>query len=788
MIGQIVSHYRILEKIGSGGMGEVYKAEDTKLRRTVALKFLPPELTRDSEARERFIQEAQAASALDHPNICTIHEIDQIAEGQIFMVMAYYDGETLEEKIRDREIKVDEAMDIAFQVACGLAKAHGHGIVHRDIKPANVMITHDGAVKILDFGLAKLRGVSKLTKEASTLGTVHYMSPEQALGKEVDPRSDIWSLGVVLYEMLAGRPPFGGDYEQAVVYSILNETPPKIRPQRPEVPPELERIVERCLEKEPDKRYQYANEVTADLRTVQHMGVKTIQLTKRKPKRALWIALGAGLLASLILAVLLLLRPAATKDHAARIQSIAVLPFVDMSPQKDQEYFCDGMTEELINRLSNIQALRVAARTSAFFFKGKTEDIREVGSKLNVRTVLEGSLQKAGDRLRITAQLINVADGFHLWSEKYDRKLEDVFAIQDEISSKIANALKLKLTSREIEKISEHPIDNIKAYEYFLKAARESMRRSFDEKSLDTALAYLQSAKDILGDNAQLYAGMASVYHQYANIGVRQEDYLSKAQEYAKKALTLQPDLASALSILGSLAIYEDYPRNLQDKFRYYQQALAADPNAIGALFGMANTFDTIGRPSKSFAFVKRLERQDPLNQRCYVSRGYSYLYDCQFGKALEQFILFYRSLPESPLAQASYANALVVNGQRDEALTAIDRMGKYAGNNVLIGFSLLLKYALLNDRQSALPLITPDFRKTCWRDLEWSYWVADRLGLLGAREEALDWLENAVHRGFINYPFMQCDPLLNNIRGEERFRKLMKKAKYEWEHFEVPE
>ncbi len=333
---------------------------------------------------------------------------------------------------------------------------------------------------------------------------------------------------------------------------------------------------------------------------------------------------------------------------------------------------------------------------------------------------------------------------------------------------------------------SEHPMDNTKAYDLFLKAVRASDR--FDEKSLDSALAYLQAAKDIVGDNAQLYAGMALVFSEYSNIGIRQEDYLEKAREYARKALALQPDLASAFSVLGSLALYEEYPRNLQDGFRYLQKALAVNPKEYRALQGIISYFNYVGRPSRSIVFFERLERQDPLNPRLCDLRGSTYLNDCRFEQALEQSHLFYLADPTSPLAQTSYSITLALNGKREEALAAIDRLGKDSKSNALIRFSFLLKHALLKDKESALRLITPDFRKTCWRDLEWSYWVGTTLALLGAREEALDWLENAVNRGFINYPFMQCDPFLDNIRVEERFKKLMEHAKYEWEHFEVPE
>jgi TolB-like protein/Flp pilus assembly protein TadD len=698
------------------------------------------------------------------------------------MVMSCYEGETLAAKIKSQRIPMDEALDIACQIASGLAKAHGQGIVHRDIKSGNVMITRDGVAKILDFGLAKLRGQAGVTKAGSTLGTVSYMSPEQAGGKEADQRSDLWSLGVVFYEMLAGRLPFQGEYEQAAIYSILNEAPAKIKSMRPETLPELERIVDRCLEKDPDKRYQRADEIIADLRSAQPLLSRTINVSRQRPKRAMWVGIGVALLSVLILGYFLLPRKKADVGE----KSIAVLPFVDMSPHKDQEYFCDGMTEELINRLSKIQALRVPARTSAFYFKGKASDIKEIGSKLNVQTVLEGSVQKAGERLRITAQLINVADGYHLWSEKYDRKLEDVFAIQDEISSAIVDALQLKLTPGEAERLAEHPMDNAKAYDYYLKASRAGSR--FDEKSLDSTLANLETARDIMGDNAQLFAGMALVFHQYANIGIRQEDYIEKAREYAQKALTLQPELSSAFIQLGNLAVYEEYPKNIQDGFRYYQRALAVNPREFGAMAALATQFNLSGRSSQAKEYLDRLEREDPLNPRCHIARGYNHLYGCRFEPALKELRLLLHDDPQSPLAQLSCANALALSGQHKEALAVIERMDKESGSDVITGFALLLKYALLGDRESALRLITPDFRRTCRRDPEWSYWLGHYLALLGAREEALYWLENAIRRGFINYPFFQCDPFLDYIRGEERFKKLMEHAKHEWKHFEVPE
>jgi len=782
MIGRTISHYKILERLGGGGMGVVYKAEDTRLKRTVALKFLPAAFSLDPDAKARFKHEAEAASALDHPNICNVHDIDETADGQIFICMACYEGATLKKKIERGPLPLSDVIDIALQVARGLEAAHEAGMVHRDIKPANIIVTAKGEAKILDFGLAKLAGQAVLTKTGSTVGTAAYVSPEQARGEDVDRRSDIFSLGVVLYEMITGHRPFKGEHEAAIMYSLMNETPEPLARYKADVPNELQQVIDKSLAKERSDRYQHVDEMLVDLRKAQQESPAAAKPKKRGRKLSLLI--GAGIaFAALAILVSFFLPP---KPAPPVEQSVAVIPFVDMSPQKDQDYFCDGMTEELINRLSQVQDLRVPARTSAFTFKGKTEDIRDIGAKLNVRTVLEGSVRKAGNALRITAQLINVADGFHLWSSTYDRELQDVFAIQDEISSAIVKALKLKLTSQEIERISEHPIDNVTAYDLYLKAIRQIYR--YDERSLDSAFVHLQRGIDIMGDNALLYSGMAFACWQYANLGITQEDYLKRAEEYAKKALALKPDLPSALTVRASLCEFEDYPENLRDKIHYLKKALNADPNYTRALSSLALSYQTLGKPSEAAALIERLERVDPLDDGVPRRRGTTYQYECQFGPALEEFRRYYRADSSSPLAQSSYAWMLVYNGKRKEALAVIDRMTKESANNVQVILSLLLKCAVLKDRESGLRLMTPEFQKTCRRDLEWSYWIANRLALLGAKKEALDWLENAVNRGFINYPYLQCDPFFDNVRGELRHKKLLERAKHEWEHFEVPE
>jgi TolB-like protein len=465
--------------------------------------------------------------------------------------------------------------------------------------------------------------------------------------------------------------------------------------------------------------------------------------------------------------------------------SIAVLPFVDMSPQKDQEYFCDGMTEDLINRLSNVKELKVPARTSVFMFKGKTPDMHDVGEKLKVQTVLEGSVQKSENRLRITAQLINIADGYHLWSERYDRELKDVFAIQDEISSSIAEALRLKLTPQEKQRISDHPIDNVTAYQFYLRAMREISQMT--EDSLNRALQNLQTGINLMGDNALLYSGMADVYFLYTDMGLRQEDFLKKAEEYAQKALTLDPKCPLAHIVLGRLSFYnKDFPENMLGYLRHIKLVLAVDPYNGVALDRIVWLLSFLGKPDAALPYLKRMKQVDPMNPSNLELQTIMDVYAGKWEHAIEPNRQLFQLYPENPFSQFYYAWALAENKNIDEALSIIDQGTKAAPDNVFTKFGLLLKYGLQKDREKAFLIMTPEFQETCRRDCDWSYHVAALLSLLDAKKEALDWLENAINRGLINYPALEREPFLDNIRSEPRFKKLMERVKYEWEHFEV--
>jgi len=759
MVGKTISHYKILEKLGEGGMGVVYKAEDFKLKRTVALKFLPFELTRDPEAKTRFIQEAQAASALDHPNICNVHEIGETDDDQIFIAMACYEGETLKKKIECRALALDEAIRVAIQVGEGLAKAHAQGIVHRDIKPANVIVTNDGVAKILDFGLAKLAGQVRLTKTGSTAGTVAYMSPEQVQGEEVDHRTDIWSLGVVLYEMLTGWLPFRGEHEAAQLYSIVHEEPRALLSLRPGLPGPVTLAIARALQKDRGLRYQTVQELITDL--------KKLSVAIVIP------GMVSGTASGMVPGIQL----------PRQEKSIVVLPFENLSPDPDQEYFSDGLTEEVISDLSKVHSLRVISRSSAMTFKGTKKTIPEIARQLNVEHVLEGSVRKAGNNIRITAQLIDAASDAHIWAEKYSGTLDDVFDVQEKVSRSIVDALKLKLTPEESQRIAERPIDNVAAYQCYLRANAEIWR--FTESSLDSARLHLQKGLDILGDNALLYSAMALVYWQYVNIGAAQEDLIAKAEEYAQKALALDPDSPQAHDVIGMIngAFYG----NVREGTRQFRMSLAVNPNDLDALKHFAlYSIISVGKSPAAIPLMERLKRIDPLDPWNHLLQAEFYFYHGDYELALEHHRQYYQSNPESPVAQFVYASTLAYNKRFDEAFSIIDQSAKATPDNVCTKFGLLLKYGLLKDRESAFLEMTPDFQKTCQRDHQWSHIVGIMLALMDARKESLDWLENAVNRGFINYPVLERDPFLDNLRGEARFKKLMERVKYEWEHFEV--
>lgn len=722
-------------------MGVVHKAEDTKLKRTIALKFLAPELTRDSTFKERFIQEAQAAAALDHPNICTVHEIDE-AEGKTFIAMAYIKGHSLKEKIASGPLNLDEVLDIAGQIAQGLQEAHEKGIIHRDIKPANIMLTEKGQVKIMDFGLAKLEWGVDLTKTATIMGTVAYMSPEQAIGEKVDHRTDIWSLGAMLYEMLAGKRPFKSTHEQAAIYAILNEKPELLTSIRSDISKRIEKSVMKALEKDPSYRYQNIQEFIQDLKSIS-------PTTREVPEE----------------------------------KSIVVLPFEDISPDKDNEYFSDGLTEEIITDLSQVHNLLVISRSSAMTFKGTKKKVKEIAKEVDVQYVLEGSVRKAGNDIRITAQLIDATNDAHLWAEKYGGTLDDVFDIQEKVSRSIVDALKLKLSPEEKKKVTERPIDNVQAYECYLRARQEMWR--WTEDAFDRALQYLQNGLEIVGDNSLLYAGMGEVYYNYVNIGVKKEDYIDKAEECIKKAFELDADCPKGHYVLG--LINQALRGNPQQSVNHLKRALDVDPDDSGVLFWLSVGYLFYGKIKAAIPLIDRLLQIDPLNPNSHWLLGFLNFFDGSFNLARRQLLKAYQMEPENPVFQIYYGIILAYSKCFKEAYAVLDKSEKMMPEHGIVQIGIFLKYAMQGKKEKISQLIIPKFKTYCRRDPLWSMQLAEGYALYDKKKEALDWLENAANRGFINYPFLnEYDPFLKNIREEPRFKKLMERVKHEWENFEV--
>ncbi len=615
MIGKIISHYKILEKLGEGGMGVVYKAQDIKLDRFVAVKFLPPHLTSEFEEKERFIHEAKAASALNHTNITTIYEIDEF-EGQMFIVMEYCEGKTLKQVIEKETLSIKKVLDIGIQVCEGLTAAHKKEIVHRDIKSDNIMVTKEGQVKIMDFGLAKLKGATKLTKTRSTLGTLAYMSPEQAQGEEVDQRSDIFSFGVVLYELLTGKLPFGGEHQAAIIYSIINEEPQPVARFNNQVSTKLEDMVFKALAKDREERYQHADELLADLRREKKSldYVKTAITTpqtieSQKPGRKKAFPLIVGLLAILILIVVYFAFLKQKKQVTITGKpSIAVLYLQNLSENKGDEYLAAGMTEDIITQLSKIDGLRVLSRSDVEEFKGKKAKLREVADKLKVNYLMEGSVQKYGDKIRISCQLIKASDGFHVWADSYDRQMEDLFAIQADVAKSVAQALKVVLVPAELERIQKKPTQNVQAYNYYLQGREYYFGGgSSTKEGLELSTKMFEKALEADSDFALAYAGLSDCYSSYVMFGVDpKKSWLEKAEKAGLKALALDPNLAEAHRSLSRLYWTEG---KTEKAIQEAEEAVKANPNygeawkLLGAWYSYTGQY-----PKAESALMKALE------------------------------------------------------------------------------------------------------------------------------------------------------------------------------------
>jgi serine/threonine-protein kinase len=684
VIGRRLGHYLVLEQLGGGGMGDVFVAEDTRLERRVALKLPRPEVAESRDRRARFQREAKAAAALNHPNIVHVYSVEEY-DGLLFIAMELVQGRSLRELLRaGAPLAISKTLVFASQIAEGLACAHAAGVLHRDLKPGNVMITDDDRVKILDFGLAKFftpasardpEATTTMAQEASTtgmtLGTPGYMSPEQALGKTLDPRTDLFALGAVLFEMATGRLPFKGDTLAAVFDQLLNRRPPAPHSLNPALPASLVAVIDKALEKEPERRYGSADELLTDL--------KRVRLSSARGVTA-----------------------AGVSEDMSRPSSIVVLPFVDMSPRKDQEYFCHGIAEEIISTLARVSGLRVISRTSAFAFQGKDLEITEIGRKLKVGNALEGSVRKAGDRVRVTAQLVDTENGHQLWSKRFDRELADVFAIQDDIAASIVDELRKGLVGAPVTTRSTF---GVAAHDAYLKGMYALNK--WTDHSMRTAIAHFREA--IVQDSgiAPAYAALAEAYiWLYSGVGMLPaNESVPQARWAVEKALELDPTLGDAHRVRALIAMNHDWnPRCAEEELT---RALELRPGSAAAHLWNAWRLVLLERQhDQALVELEEAERLDPLDLQVKTQIGYVHRFHQDHDRAIEWFERVVALEPSFAFAHYALGDACVQRGQYDRAFAEYEKAIELGGRSVNHIAALGYAYGRSGNRDKAEELL----------------------------------------------------------------------------------
>jgi len=759
MIDKTISHYRILKELGRGGMGEVYLAEDLKLDRKAAIKFLPEHLTRDKENVERFEREAKAAAQLNHPNIVTIYDIIE-SEDQFCIVMEYVEGESLRKKIDDQTLSVSRIRDLIKQLCDGLDTAHRANIVHRDIKPENILVDTEGRAKILDFGLAKLKGVSKLTKETSTLGTIQYISPEQLEGKEVDHRSDIWSLGILLYEMLTGEVPFKGSYEQAITYAILNEEPKLLNDIKAKYTFDMAKL----LAKDPDKRLQTCRDVSTELNSINLTG------TERKKFNKTHIVLSIITITIILLASVFFIFYPEGEDKS--IKSLAVLPLENLSNDPDQEYFVDGITDVLISDLAQISALKVISRTSAMQYKGVHKSVTQIADELNVDAVVEGTVFSDGQKVRITTQLVRATDDRHLWAEKYEYDLKDIFSLQTEVAQAIASAIEVQLSEQEKTRISTVRAVDPATYQLYLKGRFHWNQRT--PQGIWKAAEYFQQAIDRNPDYAAAYAGLADCYVvQPAYYMTLPDEAYPQARAAALRALEIDDKIAEAYTSMA--AVRHNYDWAWSDAEKLYKQAIALNANYATAHQWYSELLVHTGRINESLREINIAYELDPLSTIINMQRASFVYYSRDYDQAIKEFQRALELHPNFSFTHLYLGYTYCMMNKYDEAVRSMQKVktlsqGPRSDAYLAYAYAVAGKHIQAKHILDSL-LILPE------QNLNLSaYSVALIYIALGETDQTIHWLEKAYMQHDYELNHVKVDPAFDPVNSDPRFKILLQK------------
>ncbi len=740
--------YQIIEELGRGGMGNVYRALDKKLNEEVALKLIKSEIASDKKTLERFGNELKIARRISHKNVGRMYEMME-HNGTHFITMEYISGEDLKRLIKKvGRFSVAKTISVVKQMCKGLIEAHSLGIVHRDLKSQNVMIDDEGTAKIMDFGIARFLGEKGLTGEGMIIGTLEYMSPEQLEGKEIDRRSDIYSLGIILYEMVTGRVPFEGDTPFTVGIKHKSETPENPKKINPQLPDDLTQLILKCVEKDKGQRYQTVDQIIGEINTIEE-DLTTSERETDKSKRD-------------------------TEETVLTKwkNSIAVLPFADLSPQKDQEYFCDGIAEEIINSLTKIKELRVVARTSAFSFKEKDVDVREIGKKLNVETILEGSVRKAGNRLRINAQLIHVEDDYHIWSERYDRELDDVFAIQDEITQAIVKALKVKLFGEEKGSLVKRHTANPEAHSLYLKGRYFWNKRTEDD--LNKAISYFKRAIELDPEFTVAFVGLADSYNLlpwYSSIPLK--EIHPKAREAVEKALELDETLAEAHTSLALFKWIYDWDWKVAGE--EFEKAIALNPGYASAYHWYFEYLATMEKLDEAISIIKKAQKYDPLSLIINSALGWGYYFIRQYDRAIEQSKKTLEMNPNFFWALYVLGISHLKDSNSVEALKVFQKASKISREHPLFLSHLGVAFAWSGDTDKARDVVKK-LEKRVEKKSACSFFVALIHMALDDKEKAFEWLEQAYKDRDFWLLFIKVDPLFDSLRSDPRFKALLKK------------